>query len=120
MTSGAQDERSRRSRTVFPQPVDSPKRACCTSILIAVCSVMSALITMQRSPMHIPFIHGKSIAARIKCCLVVCNRSMKLIETHPDRRIGMLRGNSYFIELPEPLLNEVAAHTQLREYQRGD
>jgi len=45
---------------------------------------------------------------------------MKLIETHPDQRIDMLRGNSYFTELPEPLLNEMAAHTQLREYQRGD
>ncbi len=45
---------------------------------------------------------------------------MKLIETRHDQRIGMLRGNSYFTELPEILLKEVAAHTQLREYQRGD
>ena len=48
------------------------------------------------------------------------NRAMKLIETGQDQRINMLRGNSYFTDLPEPLLKEIAAHTQLREYQRGD
>ncbi len=45
---------------------------------------------------------------------------MKLIETSQDQRINTLRGNSYFVELPEPLLLEIAAHMQLREYQRGD
>lgn len=45
---------------------------------------------------------------------------MKLIDTKPDERIRTLRGNVYFSELAEPLLKEVAAHMQLREYQRGD
>lgn len=45
---------------------------------------------------------------------------MKLIATTHDQRIQTLRGNVYFSELPEPLLKEVAASMQLREYQRGD
>jgi len=45
---------------------------------------------------------------------------MKIIETSQEQRINTLRGNSYFNELPESLLKEVAAHMQLREYQRGD
>ncbi|HEY7709163.1 MAG TPA: cyclic nucleotide-binding domain-containing protein, partial [Candidatus Entotheonella sp.] len=45
---------------------------------------------------------------------------MKLIDTRADERIRTLRGNAYFSELSEPLLKEVAAHMQLREYQRGD
>lgn len=45
---------------------------------------------------------------------------MKLIETKPDQRIETLRGNVYFSELPEPLLKEISAYMQLREYQRGD
>lgn len=45
---------------------------------------------------------------------------MKLTETNQATRIETLRGNSYFSELPETLLKEVAAHMQLREYQRGD
>jgi CRP/FNR family transcriptional regulator len=45
---------------------------------------------------------------------------MKLIEASQDKRIETLRGNSYFAELPEPMLKEISAHMQLREYQRGD
>jgi CRP-like cAMP-binding protein len=45
---------------------------------------------------------------------------MKLLEASPDQRIETLRGNSYFTELPEPLLKEVTAHMHLREYPRGD
>ncbi len=45
---------------------------------------------------------------------------MKLIETSPAQRINTLRGNTYFTDLPEPLLKEIASHMQLREYQRGD
>lgn len=45
---------------------------------------------------------------------------MKLIDTKPEKRINTLRGNSYFTDLPEPLLKEVVPFTQLREYQRGD
>ncbi len=45
---------------------------------------------------------------------------MKLIDTGQEQRINTLRGNSYFTELPEPLLKEISAYMQLREYQRGD
>lgn len=45
---------------------------------------------------------------------------MKSIETNLTQRINTLRGNTYFNDLPEPLLKEIAAHTQLREYQRGE
>ena len=45
---------------------------------------------------------------------------MKLIDTKPEQRINTLRGNSYFCDLPEPLLKEVISCMQLREYQRGD
>jgi len=45
---------------------------------------------------------------------------MKLIDTGQEQRIDTLRGNSYFTELPEPLLKEISAYMQLREYQRGD
>ena len=45
---------------------------------------------------------------------------MKLIDTKPEQRINKLRGNSYFTDLPEPLLKEVISYMQLREYLRGD
>jgi CRP/FNR family transcriptional regulator len=45
---------------------------------------------------------------------------MKLIEIGLEKRINTLRGNSYFVDLPESLLKGVAVHMQLREYQRGD
>jgi CRP/FNR family transcriptional regulator len=45
---------------------------------------------------------------------------MKVIDTGLARRIQTLRGNAYFSDLPDPLLKEIAQHTQLREYQRGD
>ena len=45
---------------------------------------------------------------------------MKLIDTGQEQRINTLRGNSYFTELSGPLLKEISAHMQLREYQRGD
>ncbi len=45
---------------------------------------------------------------------------MKSLETNIAQRIKILRGNTYFNDLPEPLLKEIAAHTQLREYQRGE
>jgi CRP/FNR family transcriptional regulator len=45
---------------------------------------------------------------------------MKLIDTSPAQRINTLQGNTYFTDLPEPLLKEVASNMQLREYQRGD
>ena len=45
---------------------------------------------------------------------------MKLIDSSLEERIRTLKGNAYFSELPEPMLKEVAAYMQLREYQRGD
>ena len=34
--------------------------------------------------------------------------------------MNALRGNQYFDDLPDPLLKEIAEHTRLGEYQRGD
>jgi CRP/FNR family transcriptional regulator len=45
---------------------------------------------------------------------------MKTVETKPAQRIKTLRQNLYFNEIAEALMQDVAAHTQLREYQRGD
>jgi CRP-like cAMP-binding protein len=45
---------------------------------------------------------------------------MKLIDTSPPQRIETLRGNAYFNELPESILNDIALHMQMREYPRGD
>jgi CRP-like cAMP-binding protein len=45
---------------------------------------------------------------------------MKTVETKLERRIQTLRGNSYFNDLAENLLKDIAPHTHLREYQRGD
>ena len=45
---------------------------------------------------------------------------MKKIETTLAQRMETLRGNSYFDDLPETMLREIASHTHLQEYQRGD
>jgi len=45
---------------------------------------------------------------------------MKLIEVPQSSKLRTLRSNPYFDELPEPLLSNIASHTQLREYERGD
>jgi len=45
---------------------------------------------------------------------------MKSIETTTKERIKVLRGNEYFDDLPETMLQEISAHMNLREYQRGD
>lgn len=45
---------------------------------------------------------------------------MKLIETRLQDRIAVLRLNEYFDDLPVSLLQDIAAHMQLREYQRGE
>ena len=45
---------------------------------------------------------------------------MKLIEVTHAAKLKTLQGNSYFDELPEAVLKDIAAHTQLREYERGD
>jgi CRP-like cAMP-binding protein len=45
---------------------------------------------------------------------------MKPIETNTKERLATLRGNEYFDDLPEAMLEEIAEHMNLREYQRGD
>jgi CRP-like cAMP-binding protein len=45
---------------------------------------------------------------------------MKSIDTTTKERLVTLRGNEYFDDLPEAMLQEIAAHMQLREYQRGE
>jgi len=45
---------------------------------------------------------------------------MKTVETTLEQRIQTLRGNTYFNDLSENLLRDIAPHTHLREYQRGD
>jgi CRP/FNR family transcriptional regulator len=46
--------------------------------------------------------------------------NMKLIEKSETEKIGTLKGNPYFDELPKDALKDLAAHVQLREYARGD
>jgi CRP/FNR family transcriptional regulator len=45
---------------------------------------------------------------------------MKSIETKTKDRIKVLRGNEYFDDLPEAMLQEISTRMNLREYQRGD
>jgi CRP-like cAMP-binding protein len=45
---------------------------------------------------------------------------MKLIEANLKKKMDILRGNEYFDDLPDPMLNDIAGHMHLREYQRGD
>lgn len=45
---------------------------------------------------------------------------MKIIETAFKKKVEALRVNEYFDDLPEGMLKEIAEHTHLREYQRGD
>lgn len=45
---------------------------------------------------------------------------MKLIEVPRTAKLKTLRNNPYFDELPDAVLKEISARTQLREYERGD
>jgi CRP/FNR family transcriptional regulator len=45
---------------------------------------------------------------------------MKLIEVQPSAKFKTLRSNPYFDELSETFLKEIASHTQLRQYERGE
>ncbi|HXF83759.1 MAG TPA: Crp/Fnr family transcriptional regulator [Anaerolineales bacterium] len=45
---------------------------------------------------------------------------MRQIEVSQAEKIKTLRNNSYFDDLPEEVLEHLARHTQLREYERGD
>ncbi len=45
---------------------------------------------------------------------------MKVLTTDLDARIRVLRSNIYFDDLPEEMLQEIARHMYLREFQRGE
>jgi len=45
---------------------------------------------------------------------------MKLIDVTQAAKLKTLRSNPYFDDLPDTALKDIAAHTQLREYERGD
>lgn len=45
---------------------------------------------------------------------------MKTIESTLKQKMEALQGNQYFDDLPESMLKEIAEHTRLCEYQRGD
>ena len=45
---------------------------------------------------------------------------MKLIEVSKTEKLKTLRNNPYFDDLPESVLKDIEANTQLREFERGD
>ena len=45
---------------------------------------------------------------------------MKLLEATVKGKLNTLRRNPYFDDLPEEMLNEIAAHMQLRGFERGE
>lgn len=45
---------------------------------------------------------------------------MKLIEVSKTEKLKTLRSNLYFDDLPENVLKDIVAKTQLREFERGD
>lgn len=45
---------------------------------------------------------------------------MKTIETDLNQKVKALQGNQYFDDLDDAMLKDIAGHTRLSEYQRGD
>jgi CRP/FNR family transcriptional regulator len=45
---------------------------------------------------------------------------MKIIEVPKSKKVKTLQANIYFDDLSTSLLNELASHTQMRQYERGD
>ena len=45
---------------------------------------------------------------------------MKTIESDLKQKVKALKGNQYFDDLGDSMLREIAEHTRLSEYQRGD
>jgi CRP/FNR family transcriptional regulator len=45
---------------------------------------------------------------------------MKIVESTLKEKMEALRGNVYFDDLPESMLKDIAGHTRLAEFQRGD
>ncbi len=45
---------------------------------------------------------------------------MKIIESDLNQKVKALKGNQYFDDLDDAMLKDIAGHTRLSEYQRGD
>jgi len=45
---------------------------------------------------------------------------MELVETDLATKVGILRRNSYFDDLPKSLLEQISGRMQLREFERGE
>lgn len=45
---------------------------------------------------------------------------MKPLDANPRLKLHTLRGNPYFDDLPDGMLNEIAGHMQLRGFERGE
>lgn len=45
---------------------------------------------------------------------------MRILHSDKLQRVGMLRGNEYFDTMPDSILEQLAGHMQLREYERGE
>ncbi len=45
---------------------------------------------------------------------------MKLIDVAQAAKLKTLQSNPYFDDLPDTVIKDIATHTQLREYERGD
>ena len=45
---------------------------------------------------------------------------MKFLDANLDVKLNTLRRNPYFDDLPDEILKEIAAHTQLRGFERGE
>jgi CRP-like cAMP-binding protein len=45
---------------------------------------------------------------------------MHILSVETAQKLSLLHGNEYFAGLDEDILNEVTAHMQLREYERGE
>jgi len=45
---------------------------------------------------------------------------MRILHSDKLQRVNMLRGNEYFDTMPDSILEQIAGHMQLREYERGE
>ena len=45
---------------------------------------------------------------------------MNFLDANLDVKLNTLRRNPYFDDLPDEILKEIAAHTQLRGFERGE
>ncbi len=45
---------------------------------------------------------------------------MRILHSDHKQQMELLRGNEYFDTLPDSILEQITAHMQLREYERGE